>query len=515
MKIAQLLRPTGLDNIRSERIFDALLAALGFSIGIFSTAAFGPGVSPDSISYIAAARSLSHGNGYLNFDGSPFTLWPPLFPTILAVAVAAGIDVLQFARFFNAAIFGMAIFSFGRIASSVIAGRALRRITVATAALSFPFVKMFVMTWSEPLFILLVLIFLHRLARMRATQTLSRRSVTMAATVTACACLQRYLGVALVICGAVSLLCSSWAKWKDRLLSVGIFCVLSLLPVAIWVLRNYVLVRSATGPRVTSSTSVLTSALDLVVVSTHWLLPFNTHMAARLAVFFLLTVGVSMVLFAKKIRNDHGILRDETAFIFIAAILIVAYCAALIAITGTIALERISQRYLSPIFPMVLLLVFKAVEEFSRWCVGRGASYRLAGIFALVLCLAMLGQSALTTSQVISIWREEGAGDYTHVKWERSELIAWLTRHAVDGEIYSNAADFIYLKTNVIAHPFPLRGADLSAWRESLPSGKNHYGAWFGQSFRTYLVSPAELSSVFQIQPLWVRDGEAFFEMRR
>ncbi len=64
----------------------------------------------------------------------------------------------------------------------------------------------------------------------------------------------------------------------------------------------------------------------------------------------------------------------------------------------------------------------------------------------------MLGESTVTAYQVVSIWRHEGAGDYTHIRWQQSELLKWLAQHPLDGQIYSNAADLIYLKTWIIAH---------------------------------------------------------------
>lgn len=135
-------------------------------------------------------------------------------------------------------------------------------------------------------------------------------------------------------------------------------------------------------------------------------------------------------------------------------------------------------------------------------------------VLPILVVIFILGQSALTTFQVISIWREEGAGDYTHISWEDSELIRWLQQHPVNGQIYSNAADLIYLKTGAVAKPLPSRGADIAAWYQTLPDNVKHYGAWFGQSFRTYMVTPKELAEVLQLRGLLVTRNEAFFEIQ-
>lgn len=131
----------------------------------------------------------------------------------------------------------------------------------------------------------------------------------------------------------------------------------------------------------------------------------------------------------------------------------------------------------------------------------------------IIVAIFIFGQSALTTFEVISIWREEGAGDYTNISWENSELIRWLQRHPVDGQIHSNAADWIYLKTGVVAKPLPSRGTNIEDWYRTLPTNVKHYGAWFGQSFRTYMITPKELASVLQLRGLLVTRNEAFFEI--
>ncbi|HEY1268721.1 MAG TPA: hypothetical protein VGH16_15810 [Candidatus Binatia bacterium] len=475
---------------------------------------FGPGVSPDSINYIAAARSLYSGHGYLYYDGTVFTVWPPLFPTILAAGISTGVDVLQFARFFNALTFGLTVFYVGLIASVLLNSRPLRAIATASALLSFPLLKMYVMVWTEPLFILLILIFLLRLSQVWRSEHLSIGSLAVLSAVAAVACLQRYLGLALVLCGAVFLLTSERTAWKNRLAFTAAFCTLSLLPLSLWVVRNYSLAGAPTGPRSSSSTSILASARDLVVVSTNWFLPFDSALETRVAAFLLLTalIGACLFIGAKRPQNEE--VPSGRAFVITAGLFIIIYCAMLVAVTGTIALEPISQRYLSPIFPIALLFLFKAIEKCAAWLAERGVPRKRAEALASILSLAILVQSTFTTSQAISIWRREGAGDYTHIAWERSELLDWLSRNRLDGEIYSNAADLIYLKTGIIARPLPYRGSDLAAWRRTLSADKKHYGAWFGQSFRTYLASPLEFTAAFDLKPVFSRRTELLAELK-
>ena len=62
-----------------------LLSAAGALVVFFGTSRFGIGISPDSVNYISCARELIKGNGFISYDGTPFTLWPPLYPTLLGI----------------------------------------------------------------------------------------------------------------------------------------------------------------------------------------------------------------------------------------------------------------------------------------------------------------------------------------------------------------------------------------------------------------------------------------------
>ena len=49
-------------------------------------------MTPDSVEYVAMARSLADGRGAHGFDGQPSAIWPPGFSVVLAPWLAAGLD---------------------------------------------------------------------------------------------------------------------------------------------------------------------------------------------------------------------------------------------------------------------------------------------------------------------------------------------------------------------------------------------------------------------------------------
>jgi len=61
-----------------------ILAGACASILMFWITDYGPGVSPDSTTYIETARNLLAGNGF-TVGGKPMTHYPPAYPLLLSI----------------------------------------------------------------------------------------------------------------------------------------------------------------------------------------------------------------------------------------------------------------------------------------------------------------------------------------------------------------------------------------------------------------------------------------------
>lgn len=79
-------------------------AVIALTLGVTSLAVTivatrqGPGLTPDSAYYIAAARSIDAGRGVRTMTGAALTHFPPGYPAVLSVAGLAGLDPLRAAR---------------------------------------------------------------------------------------------------------------------------------------------------------------------------------------------------------------------------------------------------------------------------------------------------------------------------------------------------------------------------------------------------------------------------------
>src|SRR5262249_2245580 len=100
-----------------SRNLDSLLAALAAFVWIqILSKHSGIGVSPDSVTYLSAARHLTAGNGFLSFDNFPVVDFPFAYPGFLAtISWITRQDPLQFAGVLNGLLFGLLLYLSGSI----------------------------------------------------------------------------------------------------------------------------------------------------------------------------------------------------------------------------------------------------------------------------------------------------------------------------------------------------------------------------------------------------------------
>ena len=124
-------KPTGV------RILSVLLALLATFLVLITTAPNGIALTPDSVGYVSAARSLSTGKGVTLYDASPLTLQAPLYPTLLSLTeLLSGLDPVEGARFINAGLFGLIVYLSGLLFRRRLARSSF--VVVGLAAVSCP-----------------------------------------------------------------------------------------------------------------------------------------------------------------------------------------------------------------------------------------------------------------------------------------------------------------------------------------------------------------------------------------
>src|SRR5688500_15482727 len=170
-------------------------AVLGGGVLLHSSP-WGLGLSPDSVVYIGAARSLLAGHGFsLPAESalfSPITHYPPLYSLLLAVTGVVAADLLAGAIWLNVAIFSINIYLGGFLLFAALGSWQLALLASLFTVTGFPLVQVHTMAWSEALFIMLEL--LSILLLLRYLETPRKRNLLMASAVAGLSLLCRYAG---------------------------------------------------------------------------------------------------------------------------------------------------------------------------------------------------------------------------------------------------------------------------------------------------------------------------------
>lgn len=494
-----------------------LMALLGVLFILLCTSRYGAGTSPDSIAYISAARNVMSGHGYYQYDGSPFMLWPPLFPTVLSFLGLGGVDPLVGARYVNAGAFGLLIFSVPLYVLHSFRSTFLALLSSLATFLAMPLINVSVFVWSESIFVLLIFLSIWSIERF-----LTKRRLTLlllSGTLTGLAFLTRYAGLALVITVVLLLLGDYRAGFLTKLRNVALFALPPVLLITPWFIRNFLLSDTLMGERVPSAQSLRSNVLITMNTITKWFLPDSVSSLFRLLIVSLVLMLALSALILVQWRNRQSWEGGLPKLIPLASFFII-YVGYLIISASTTAFDVIDDRLLSPVYiPIVLVLLIGTGSAIS-------ISWKPFLRMALGIPLAIIAGVWLTFSLIKALattdrFLKEGAGGYSIALWHDSQLISYLKQNLISSKIYSNAPDAIYLLTAQPAKWSPSKYAynspgvpthDLEEFTPPLPA-TGVYLAWFNARQAPHLYSVKELETILELKALITTSDGSIFQV--
>ena len=319
----------------------------------------GPGVTADSVGYVAAARHFAAGGEFRYWDGTPFTTWPPGLPLILGTLIKVGVDPLVSTLVLNV------LSAITLVALTYLIGRRLLSfpniglVPAALVAIALPTVRVHSQLWTEPLFTVLCLATIWLLMRMIQNGTSTSGVIAVAACVSM-ACSLRYIGIALLPVVGVSLLTGEARRGLPQALGRAAAVVaLSGIGIAVLALRNLTLVGSLLGSSSRSSASLRPLIRTTLANLGGWIAA-DARVGTTVAVFVgaaILGMAIVGVFF---LARNVALWRVAVPLVaFIASYLIVL----VISLLSVNAL--LDFRYLAPLLPPMAILVVVAVS--SLW----------------------------------------------------------------------------------------------------------------------------------------------------
>ncbi|HEY3289931.1 MAG TPA: hypothetical protein VGK87_07385, partial [Anaerolineae bacterium] len=403
----------------------ATFGCVGLAVILLSTSHHGAGLSPDSVGYIATARHLVSGAGFVIFDGTPLLEQPPLFPAVLAaVDYVFRVDPVSSANVVNGVLFGLIIYLGGLLIYRYLAAFPVYAVAGTLAILcSVPLIGISVWALSEPLFIcltLLSLIFAHDYHEKKDVKSLVLFSLSVAL-----ATLTRYIGVTLILWGALSILIYHRTRLSRIVVHLALFLSISTIPLSAWLVRNYAVSHTLLGRRAPSEFTLLQNVASASERLALWFLPG----LLLIAIFACLTPKDSW-------RSLKNILRQTRLLTFY----VITYTAFLVITATDTAYDQINDRLLSPTYvPLILVLFIMAQVYLDRYRKHLSIAIVLTVIAVLIGAILLtypLYADKLNTARSML----NGLG-YNGQDWVDSETVKYLHEHRVfevGSSVYTN-----------------------------------------------------------------------------
>jgi len=307
----------------------------------------------DSQSYEYAATTLIE-SGELRYFGydTPIVQWPPFYMAITALLGLLDIPLSQGAVWINAVCFAyllyvMSVYLFDSLNVKWLAIPALLMVCV-----SVPMVLISGYAWTEMLFI-----FLSMLSMILLQQYVKKKKIgwLIAASIISGLCwMTRYLGIVMIAVLTAVLFLSDKPLLR-RIRMTFLYLFISCAPMAVWVVRNYLISGTFTGGRSPGYFTLGDNLWLSMLVFRGWS-TYITPLFAYIAVI-LLVVCICIPFFLEK--NKKKAEQKSHRDLLTAASYTLLYGVVLLASATGAAMDPINDRLWAPVFPFwVLTLVF-------------------------------------------------------------------------------------------------------------------------------------------------------------
>lgn len=454
----------------------------------------GAGLSPDSVSYVAAGRWALAGEGVRSLEGGPLMHFPPLYPGLLAAAAwVSHSDPLDAARWLNASLFAVLLTLVGLVAARIGRQPAAGLAAMLLLLVSRDTVLLHAMAWSEPLAIVLGMGGLALVARHIETGRLP--ALAFGAAALSLAALTRYAAVGYALAAAAGLLLlDRAAPLRRRTVKVIALALVTAGPLVVWWL--------STGARIGLGDRTLTfhplgrwDATKAAGTLMAWIGLPNASPWVGSVLVALLAAGLGAWAFGR------GYVRTVTNDAFAALLLSLAAVYLAVVMVCRLFVDAailFDARILAPV--QVSLVTAGA------GLVARGLPHPMPRRTQLALsavALAFVAAHVAATAR----WAREARADglfYTKRSLRKSALLAQVRALPPTALLWSNAPDVVYIHTGRCArllprHQRPDNGRPdpgfASGWREMLGQ-PDAYVAWFDAfTWRSYLPTERELAA--------------------
>lgn len=442
-----------------------LVLLISFVIHFIATAKYGLAIFPDSINYVHAAKTLLNQGGFFQFTGEYFVSWPPLYPIFIAIFVIPFSDsAIPNMSLIHGLIYAFSCGILFKILSNDKEKTSINLLAFLLSISMWPIAHLSFEIVSENLFILLSLLVFYF--------AFKKQNFTLALVFISLAMLQRYIGViwwfSFVFIGFIQ--SESKLKWTLK-------SFISLIPLSLWIGRNYFFTNTLTGDRSDSTVGLFENLILGIDVISKWIFPHFLPFPIR---SILILIVFILILFYLKSKPKNTLFLASLGFFLV-------YSISVWFISTSGASEVLSFRLLAPAYPFFLISLWFSLDVFKL---------KLRFVKPLILIFIFAFQSIFLARLVIDKY-SFGAGGFSHDTWKNSETLAWYQTEGRGLDYFgSNASDAVYSRTGDVIPFSPFKYQTQIS--DSLVN-KGSYLIWFDLTNRKTLISLDSLVTRFHL----------------
>ena len=481
-------------------VYLVVLSLLGVALVLARNVGYGVGLHWDSLEYIAVARNLLAGEGFVGYDGGTHRSWPPLYPLLLAALSFGVFDPLEVAGPLNAGIFGLCVFVVGRYLHRRVESVFLAAWASMALSIAVPLADWASWALSGTAFILLATLALICADRFLVEGRTS--ALVWAAVFSSLAWQTRYIGVALPMLIGLLLLLQRGTTLSQRMRSVAILSLITALPMILW----FWTIGASSGHSPSIEHDLLT-LLPSVLENLQNMASFDADavrhaMGEAVVRNWLMAASALVVLGLVSVRRQgYKSARTECRPFAVFGGFALAYLALLLVAAMQVNLFPASRpRYLTPMWiPLLMVCVFALdrllsyerrknfLGGFGRLSViarfigvGKGAETPslLAVILLTALTLWTAEQAVLNIHQTIGANRAEFDRGYGAPPWTDSATLRHIREQPLAGDVLSNLAIVVHFYNEGTANYGGIPVSRFVETKSDPRAGKDQFSDW-------------------------------------
>ncbi len=325
----------------------------------------------DGVGYRAIADSLLAGDGYRYFLEDPVTIWPPVWPALMALAARlTPLDTMGAAIALNSAVAAGVVLSGNHLLRLVLRDRRLVMAGTFVFALGPATIGLGHVLMTDMAFALVTLWWMTMLFRQRRSGSIA--VLCVAALVVWLGFGLRYVGLVLIPIGGLWLLIGPAEGFVRRVRDAALYGLLAAVVPIAWMMRNHSIDGTFTGERNPSARGLIDNCMDMAATLGRFLLPglgngfVKVWAAVGIAVFV-----IAAVLAWRVLRSTPGpvlprLWKFAAQPLGLVLLFPGSYLLYMLYVRTTTALNQLDTRLLFPAYLPLVVCALALLERLSR-----------------------------------------------------------------------------------------------------------------------------------------------------